>query len=300
MDFSLYKVILDHLYDGVYFVDNDRRILYWNPSAEKLTGYSSEDIMGSYCFNNKLNHTTNEGILLCNNRMCPLAKTLKDGSLREAELYLQHKNGHRVPVSVRISPIRNENNEIIGAVEIFSDNSCKSHLQEQVAQLKELSLMDSLTRLGNRRYAEIELLTKMDEMRRLSRTFFGVLFADIDYFKRVNDRYGHDIGDEVIKMVAKTIQNGLGDFGTAFRWGGEEFLAIINTSIKEQLYEIAERVRALTEQSAFQLGNDEIRVTISVGASQAQLSDTDEILVKRVDELLYLSKNLGRNRVMIA
>jgi len=300
MDCSLYKVILDHLYEGIYFVDNNRKILYWNPSAEKLTGYSSEDIVGSYCFNNKLNHSTSEGILLCNHRMCPLAKTLQDGFLREAELYFEHKDGQRVPVLVRISPIRNKSNEIIGAVEVFSDNSCKANLQEEVAQFKKLSLMDALTRLGNRRYAEIELLNKLDEMHKGGKAFFSVLFADIDYFKRVNDQYGHDIGDEVIKMVAGTIQNGLGDLGAAFRWGGEEFLAIINTGNKEQLSEIAEEVRRLTEQSAFQLGNDEIKVTVSVGASKVQLSDTDEIVVKRVDELLYASKNAGRNRVMIA
>lgn len=300
MELSFYKTMLDYLYDGVYFVDKDRKIIYWNASAEILTGYSSNDIVGCYCYNNRLNHVNSKGVLLCRGELCPLAKTLEDGFLREEELYFQHKNGHRIPILVRISPVRNEENEIIGAVEVFSDNSSKSHLLEQLAQFKELSLMDSLTGLGNKRYVEIELSAKMNEMNKVGRPFFGVLFVDIDHFKRVNDQYGHDIGDKIIKMVAKTIQNSIGNKGISFRWGGEEFLAIINTSIKEQLYEIAERVRALTEQSAFQLGNDEIRVTISVGASQAQLSDTDEILVKRVDELLYLSKNLGRNRVMIA
>lgn len=300
MKLSFYKAMLDCLYDGVYFVDKDRKIIYWNASAEKLTGYSDDDIIGCYCYDTKLNHINDKGVLLCRGELCPLAKTLKDGILREEELYLQHKDGHRIPILVRISPIRNAENEIIGAVEVFNDNSYKSHLLEQLTQFKELSLVDSLTGLGNKRYVEIELSAKMNEMCKVGRPFFGVLFADIDHFKRVNDQYGHDIGDKIIKMVAKTIQNSIGNEGIAFRWGGEEFLAIINTHLKEELVKVSERVRALTEKSVFRMEFDAIKVTISVGATLAELNDTTEILVKRADELLYLSKKTGRNKVVVS
>jgi diguanylate cyclase (GGDEF)-like protein/PAS domain S-box-containing protein len=300
MNYSFYKTIVDHLYDGVYFVDRDRKIIYWNASAERLTGYSSNDVVGNYCFDNRLNHTNKEGALICKCELCPLARTLKEGSLWEEELYLQHKNGHRIPVLVRILPICDEKNEIIGAAEIFTDHSPQLHLLEQLAYLKELSLIDPLTGLGNRRCGEINLLTKIDEMHRLDRPSFGVLYADIDHFKRVNDQYGHETGDKVIQMVIKTVQNAIGNDGTVFRWGGEEFLAIINVNLKEQLVLVAERVRALTEQSVFRMGLEEIRVTISIGAALAELSDTNDVLVKRADDLLYLSKKTGRNKVMSA
>jgi diguanylate cyclase (GGDEF)-like protein/PAS domain S-box-containing protein len=297
MEFPFYKAVLDHLYDGVYFVDKDRKIVYWNSGAEKLTGFSCGNVVGRSCFDNILNHTSKEGTLLCNTELCPLAKALKDGSCREEELYLQNKDGHRIAVSVRIAPMRNAENEIIGAVEIFSDNSPKFHLLEQLTYFKDLSLIDPLTRLGNRRIGEIELSTRITQMNRLGKPSFGMLFADIDHFKRVNDQYGHDTGDKVIQMVAKTIQNGVGARGIAFRWGGEEFLAIINASLTEQVADIAERVRLLTEQSVFRMSLAEIRVTVSIGAALAELGDTDETLVKRVDELMYASKKSGRNRV---
>ncbi|TWH51950.1 PAS domain S-box-containing protein/diguanylate cyclase (GGDEF)-like protein [Sporomusa sp. KB1] len=296
MKLSFYKALLDNLYDGVYFVDNDRKIIYWNHSAEKVTGYSSNDIVGCHCYGNILNHTDGEGCLLCSGG-CPLAKTIKDGCLREAEVYLQHKLGYRIPVSVRISPVRNASDEIIGAVEIFSDNSQKVQLVEQLEQFKELALLDSLTGLGNKRYAEFELSNKMSEVQKIGRPIFGVLFADIDHFKKVNDQYGHDVGDKVLEMVAKTIQNGIIKEGIAFRWGGEEFLAVINTYHKEELVKVAERVRALTEQTVFRSDSNEIRVTISVGATLVEMNDTDEALVKRADKLLYLSKQNGRNKV---
>ncbi len=300
MEACFYKAMLDNLYDAVYFVDKHRKIIYWNVSAEKLTGYASSDVVGSYCFDNRLNHTNGEGVLLCRGESCPLAKCLKDGSLREEELYLQHKNGHRIPILARVSPVRDVRGEIIGAVEIFSDNSRQAHLLEQLVRFKELSLLDSLTGLGNKRYVEIEISTKINEMHKLGRPCFGVLFADIDHFKRINDQYGHDVGDKVIEMVAKTIKNSVNNEGSVFRWGGEEFLAVINTNLKEELVKVAERVRALTEQSVFRLGPNEIKVTVSVGAALADLNDTDDTLVKRADELLYLSKKTGRNKVMAA
>lgn len=299
MERSFYKTMLDHLYDGVYFVDCNRKILYWNCSAEKLSGYSAADMVGSFCYDNRLNHTNNAGVLLCQCDKCPLAKTLKDGCLREAELYLQHKTGHRVPVSVRISPIRDADNKIIGAVEIFSDNSSKSRLLQQLERFKELSLIDMLTGLGNRRFGEIKLATKLEEMHKVSEPLFGVLFADIDHFKRVNDQYGHDVGDKVLEMVAKTMQNGVGDAGSAFRWGGEEFMIIIYADSHQQLAVAAERIRALIERSELRLCSECIKVTITIGAALATLSDTEETLIKRADELLYQGKNSGRNKVVV-
>ncbi len=299
MERSFYKTMVDHLYDGVYFVDCNRKIVYWNSSAEKLSGFSAADMVGSFCYDNRLNHTDSKGVLLCQCDKCPLAKSLRDGLLREAELYLQHKNGHRVPVSVRISPIRNDSGQIVGAVEIFSDNSAKSQLRQQLERFKQLSLIDMLTGLGNRRFGEVEMAAKLEEMQQVREPLFGVLFADIDHFKRVNDRYGHDVGDQVLQMVAKTIQNGVGNAGMAFRWGGEEFMIIIYADTPQQLQSAAERIRVLVEQSEHRWCKQSIKVTITIGAAAAQLTDNEETIIRRADELLYQGKNSGRNKVVI-
>lgn len=296
---SFYKTVLDYLYDAVYFVDKNRKIIYWNKSAEELTGYAYGDMVRSYCYQNRLKHTGEDGVLLCRGG-CPLAKTLADGCTREEKIYLQHKDGHRIPIFTRISPVRNESNEIIGAVEVFNDNTLQAQLAEELARFKELALLDSLTELGNKRYVELELSGKTNEMYKAGKTLFGILFADIDHFKRVNDQYGHDVGDRILKMVAKTIQNSIGGRGTAFRWGGEEFLIIVNTEDKEELVKVAERIRVMTEQSMFCTPAEEIRVTISLGATMAEVSDTVDTLVKRADELLFYSKHAGRNRVTSA
>src|SRR5215471_8894879 len=92
--------LLDHLYDAIYFVDPSRRITYWNEAAELLTGYSAQEAVGRPCSDNLLVHVNETGCALCTTA-CPLSDTLADGKRREADVYLRHKAGHRVPVSVR-------------------------------------------------------------------------------------------------------------------------------------------------------------------------------------------------------
>jgi len=117
---SFHEKLLDSLYDGVYFVDQDRRITYWNHGAETLTGYTASDAVGRQCFDNFLEHVDEGGCALCVND-CPLAATIGDGQRREAEVYLRHKAGHRIPVSVRVAPLRDTEGLVVGAVEIFTD-----------------------------------------------------------------------------------------------------------------------------------------------------------------------------------
>ncbi len=100
----LYQKLLDNLYEGVYIVDKDRKILYWNEAAEKMTGYSRKEVIGRFCRDNLLRHIDNEGKSLCNNQ-CLLESAIREGKKREAELFFHHREGHQVPVLVRIAPI---------------------------------------------------------------------------------------------------------------------------------------------------------------------------------------------------
>ncbi|OPX90589.1 MAG: Response regulator PleD [Pelotomaculum sp. PtaB.Bin013] len=219
--------------------------------------------------------------------------------MREAEVFLRHKGGFRVPVFIRVSPIRDSDGKITGAIEIFNDNSPKIDLIQQIDQLRELSLLDPLTRLANRRYAEIHLQGKIKEMSDCGCPFFGVLFLDIDHFKKVNDEHGHDVGDEVLKMVSMTIKRGVNGKGQVCRWGGEEFIVVIPAGDIYMLQSVAGSLRALVEQSCYSDGRHEVSVTVSVGATMAVSGDTVESVVKRADALMFQSKKMGRNRVSI-
>ncbi len=115
---ELRDALLENLSDGIYFVDRERRIMYWNRGAERITGFSAEELLGRRCEDMILNHCDGSGTILCGEK-CPLLATIRDGQQREAHLYLHHKDGHRKPVRVCAATIHGAEGEVIGAVETF-------------------------------------------------------------------------------------------------------------------------------------------------------------------------------------
>ena len=294
---AFFENLVDNLYDGVYFVDPTRKILYWNSGAERITGYSREEMVGRYCPDNILQHVDAGGRPLCLVG-CPLTRAIFDGITREEEVYLRHKSGHRLPVLTKASPIRNEEGKVIGAVEVFSDNSRNAEASLKAQHLERQALIDPVTGLGNRRYCEKMLAGLLDEQTR-NRKPFGVLMVDIDHFKKVNDTYGHDVGDEVLQMVAKTMSGNMRGFDFLGRWGGEEFLVLVSEVEEDILFFVAERCRVLVERSYLSKEGKPISVTISIGAALSRFEDNAETVVKRADEAMYKSKETGRNRVTV-
>lgn len=299
MDFdSSIHSLMNQINDGIYFVDRDRTIRFWNKAAENITGFSAEEVIGKKCSDNILNHVDGNGKHLCISH-CPLAHTMENEINIEAEVFLHHKDGHRVPVLVRTSAYYNDNQECVGGVELFTDISNFSVHQERVKELEKLAMVDTLTEVANRYYLTQKLEASFEEMRRYELPF-GVLFFDIDHFKDFNDTYGHDVGDRVLKLVSRTVNRNLRPFDLFGRWGGEEFLAIIRNVSPEDLSDVAERFRKLIENSFLMVnGSTQLHVTVSVGATMCKTTDTPGTIQKRADGLMYQSKNNGRNRVTV-
>lgn len=294
---GFFRGVLDSLQDGVYFVDMNRRITYWNKGAERITGYESSEAVGISCSDNLLVHIDDKGVNLCE-AGCPLAQTLMDGLERETEAYLQHKDGHRLPVIIRVSPLRDSSGRIVGAVESFSDNSSKAALLQRIDQLQKESLVDPLTGLANRSCIDMKLHSRINEMQRYGWPC-GVLFLDIDNFKIVNDTYGHNVGDGVLMMVARTLSSNLRAHDLLGRYGGEEFVAIITHVDMAQLHTFADRLRLLVEKSRHETEYSTIRVTVSIGATVVRPEDTVKTAITRADLFMYNSKISGRNRVSL-
>lgn len=291
---EFYKKMMDNIYEGIYFVDKNRVITFWNKGAERITGFSSDEVLGKTCSRNILNHVDGNGKKLCLGG-CPLHDTIADGKNREASVFLHHKNGHRVPVSVRAIPIV-ENDEIVGAAELFIDESEKHEMLKTAEEYKILAMIDQLTELPNRRYVDSFLSSKYKEFKELNIPM-GILFIDIDHFKNFNDSYGHETGDEVLKMISKTCLTSTRSTDLIGRFGGEEFIAVFAGINEQVIIRKAEQLRMLIENSSLRTDGNELKVTVSIGATM--LNDDDELssLLARADSLLYRSKEEGRNRV---
>ena len=284
-------------HDGVYLVDRNRRITFWNRGAERISGYPADAMVGAHCHDDLLMHVDHTGTRLCQGR-CPLAETLVDGQSREADVYLHHRDGHRVPVRVRVSPVVDAAGEITGAIEVFTDNSARMEALDRVQDLERVAYVDPLTGLANRALTAITLQARVDELTRYGWPF-GVLFVDVDQFKSVNDRLGHDAGDTVLRAVAATLRNAMRGFDLVGRWGGEEFVVLLANVDAPKLLAVAERLRALVEASVVSAGGAENVVTISVGGTLAVAGETVESIIARADLLMSASKEAGRNRVTI-
>jgi diguanylate cyclase (GGDEF)-like protein/PAS domain S-box-containing protein len=294
---GFYKEVIDNLSDGVYFVDRSRVITYWNKGAERITGYRSDEVLGRSCRDNLLNHVTAEGVQLCGPR-CPVEACMEEGVPQEAEVFLHHADGHRVPVLIRAAPFHDEEGKIIGAVETFSSDLGDVAVRQQLRELRQQTRTDSVTGISNRAHLEGRLRALVAEF--AGKSDAGVIFLDIDHFKQFNDAHGHDTGDRVLRMVAATLKSSLRATDAIGRWGGEEFLGILyEVSSLESLRKTCEKLRTLVELSSLDLDGRGLSVTISVGGTLLHPDDSPESIVHRADELMYRSKQEGRNRTTL-
>lgn len=173
---------------------------------------------------------------------------------------------------------------------MYQDISDKRAYENELLRLSET---DDLTGIFNRKKFENELRTELDIYHRYQNPSTLVIM-DIDHFKRVNDEYGHPVGDELLKEVTALIQDQIRNTDVFARWGGEEFILLLRYALWDQAVDIAQRLRQRIAQQEF---CDGLHITCSFGVSQMQPGDSVASLVQRTDELLYQAKERGRNRV---
>jgi diguanylate cyclase (GGDEF)-like protein len=185
------------------------------------------------------------------------------------------------------------------AVVIVLGAALVAFLVVMARRMRRLALTDELTRLPNRRH----LLSLADEQVRHAKSGgrgFSVLALDIDHFKRINDTYGHDAGDVVLRRVADTCRRALRRHDRIGRTGGEEFVVVLPDTNAQLAADVAERLRAAVAAADFSDIATDLAITISIGVTQWMSSDDFHAVAKRADDSLYRAKEGGRNRVVLA
>jgi diguanylate cyclase (GGDEF)-like protein len=186
-------------------------------------------------------------------------------------------------------PIHSSRGQLISVIETIQDLSERKRMEETLTRL---ASTDPLTDVYNRGRIEELLRQEIARAGRYGQPF-AVLLLDLDYFKKVNDRFGHSVGDTVLKEIAAAVQRQLRETDALGRWGGEEFLVLCPGTGQEEAVAIAERLRRLVEGLAF-------GVTISCGLTEYRHGDTVDVLINRADRALYGAKRDGRNTVRLA
>ncbi|SLM28260.1 putative Response regulator PleD (Includes: Diguanylate cyclase) [Desulfamplus magnetovallimortis] len=296
-----YDLILAAAGEGILGIDNDCRYTFVNPAAAKMLGCKVDDLVGKSSIPNwyseKVTREKNYGE---DTTECPrpLYKTLREGAhIRVNHWNLWRQDGTSFDAELICTPIMDEN-EIEGAVVIFSDISERKRMEKE---LKLLATTDSLTGVSNRRFfmegvsKEINLAMRHD----LPVTF---LMMDIDEFKNINDTYGHQAGDDILKNVSQICMESLRANDLFGRVGGEEFAALLPATSIDQAKVVAERIRKTIEESRWNIGGVTISSSISIGMAPFRRDKEGGVdaLIKDADEALYYAKNSGRNCIKIS
>jgi diguanylate cyclase (GGDEF)-like protein len=170
--------------------------------------------------------------------------------------------------------------------------------EQEIHQLREAATTDALTLVGNRRAFDLELARRVALFRR-HRAICSLLIIDADHFKAINDRWGHDVGDLALKSLAKAISATLRDIDLLYRFGGEEFVALLPETRAEEAGIAGERIRQAVNQVRIRIEDRVLSFTVSVGCAELDKSDNPDSWIKRADEALYSAKKNGRNRVEV-
>ena len=173
------------------------------------------------------------------------------------------------------------------------------YINQKINKIKKQAETDELTELYNRHKMK-EILDDMNEMVGDNKSEFYISFADIDNFKNINDTYGHDIGDKVLRSTAKVLKRELGSNNVVSRWGGEEFLILFyDVKGQREVFQVLDSIRKKISYSNFEYNGVKIKFTVTFGATSS-LSHTNVYdMTKKADELMYLGKCQGKNMVLM-
>ncbi len=278
------NTIINSLPGVFYLTDGDGHLLRWNSNLEKTLGYSGDALQALSLRDLVAPEAWPEMQSACTEIMLNGSASL--------ETALQARDGRVIPFYIHSARIGSRE----GARTIVGIGIDMSYRQRLEQELREQATTDPLTGAFNRLKMEE---TMERELRRCDRfgTPFSIAMFDIDHFKRVNDTYGHDAGDEVLRAVTEITWQQLREVDTLARWGGEEFAILAESTGLEGVAVLAERVRkAIAESPILQLET----LTVSFGVGQYLPGEARKDFLKRVDDALYLAKKKGRDRVQLA
>lgn len=281
---SILTTIIYSAMDGMIMIDMDGNVSLWNPAAERLFGYSSNEIIG-------------KNILKELNIVEIHYKDYKNGSEKNEsmsevfkgkiiETRAQHKNGHIIDIESSISTLKIKNNDYI--LGIIRDVSESKRANEE---LQNLTVTDYLTNTYNRRFF-IQKLEEEIERSKRNENIFSIVMFDIDHFKRINDQFGHNCGDLVLKGIAGMVKNRIRKIDCFARWGGEEFMLLLPDTTIDKTKGLVEELRRSISEINIPCVD---KVTASFGVVEYCNKYTADMLMQNVDNMMYKAKTEGRN-----
>lgn len=275
---------------GIHLIDRDGRIRSWNRGAQNISGYTEPQIVGQPFAQLFMPDAVAEGLpdkalnFARTNRHCR-----EEGRRRK-------RNGDEFIAQCTLDAVRADDGEIIGFVEVFHDITEQKQREDK---LYRQATRDAMTGVFNRGHFTEMATQEIERARRFSEPL-SVVMMDIDHFKKINDTYGHDVGDQAIIGLARTSAGFIRKIDFVGRLGGEEFAIVLPRANKEPAFDMAQRLRLKLAEQRFRGGEIEFGYTVSMGIATLR-SDVRDLaeLMRNADAALYKAKREGRNRVEV-
>ncbi len=293
---SKYRLLAENINDVIWTCDMDMNLTYITPSVKQLTGYDVVEVMSQDMNENFMPHPLAMALqTMAEEVESEKLKNMSPRGVKTFELEMLRKDGATVWTEVSVSLMIDQNNHIKGFLGVFHNIANRKLLEEE---LRALATTDPLTGVNNRR-SLLEKVTVVLARARRYEEFFSVLMIDIDNFKQVNDTFGHQVGDKVIKAMSETCMAGLRETDIFGRMGGDEFAAVLVKTDMKNALSVAEQLRHKLSRLSVDGGGDALYFTVSIGVSTYEDQDKSiETIMHRADIALYNAKNSGRNHVV--
>jgi diguanylate cyclase (GGDEF)-like protein/PAS domain S-box-containing protein len=287
-----YRLLTEDSSDVVWKLDSDYRFTYISPADERLRGYRADEVLGHHVFE----IFDEEGIASLKEITRQRQEAEQHGTMTGTNTFeAQHrcKDGRWLWAEINATPLRDADGTITGYHGITREITDRKRSQEQIYQL---AFYDALTTLPNRRLLLDLFRQALVQAKRFQRSL-AIMYLDIDNFKRVNDSLGHDIGDELLKIVAVRLQACVRNMDTVCRQGGDEFIVVLSeiTHPRDAAVVADKIIKAINKPVSLQ-GHD-LCITISIGIAIYPVNGTDDAreLMKKADIAMYEVKNKDKN-----
>lgn len=288
--------LLDALPDGILYINSQAVIMRWNATVENMTAITGESVIQTRWDPYILKMRWSQNGESIRSSECPILETLKTGAPSESQVLIKGSNGEHMPANLLTVPILDQNRSRLGVAAMFRDATEEANLVRRVETLHKKATLDPLTKLANRaefdRFHGETIMVHAADNRPCS-----LVICDIDRFKSINDKFGHQAGDEALISFAKILEKRCPAGDLVARYGGEEFVIVSQDCSAEKASELAEQIRE--ELSITPMGelNGQC-ITASFGVTEMQPGDTMETMLRRADRGLLEAKDSGRNRVI--
>ena len=272
--------ILNGLQTGLYVVDLGRHIVFWNDGAERITGLHRQEVIGRHCGEDLQMHCDTEGANVCGED-CPLAATLRDGKVREAELFVRHRCGHRVAIFLRSQAIHNERGEIIAAGASFELQSLLHRTDPMLVPADARCSLNERTGLPDHEFTIAYVQAKLKRFAGHNLPF-AILRIELDGLADLLARHGVDAAHAMLLPLANTLKNTLRPSDYLGVWGEYQFVAVMNSMSGASPEELAQRLRRIAATASIQWWGDRLAPAIRVETTTARTGDTMESLLERI------------------